>query len=192
MHVQSRDEAKFYSGQQQKYLAEHKFTAITDLLDLDRLLFFELLNHRATVQLSSGRNALGHTLTLSEEADCRRAIKEAAPQISSLKNDLGMTKSQRDKEQYESVGSYLVQLRARAAEFGVHRQNQVTKALALINELYSLVGAYDRSDESERQKLGLESADDILEWIRTVMRPEFDAIDQHFRQNQQRTWIREL
>lgn len=192
LQVQTQEEADFYVQQQAKYLSEHKFTAVTDLQDLDRMLFFELLNYRATVQLASGRNQMGQYLTPPEEADCRRQMKEAAPLISNLKNDLGITKSQRDKEQFESVGAYLVNLRARAAEMGVHRQKQLQQALILMNQLLSLVGAYDRSDEVERDKLGLQSADDVLDWIRTVMGPEYHAVDAYFRQNQQRTWVRTI
>lgn len=192
IQVQSQDEADFYTDQQAKYLAEHKFTAVTDLQDLDRMLFFELLAYRATRQLSSGRNREGHILSGSEEADLRRQTKDLAPLISNLKNDLGITKSQRDKEQFESVGSYLVNLRARAMETGVRREQQLGKALALTNQLFALIGAYDRSDESEREKLGLTSSDDLVNWIRTVMRPEYDAIDDHFRTHAQRFWVRQL
>lgn len=192
LKVQGQDEADFYTEQQVKYLSEHRFTAVTDLQDLDRMLFFELLAYRATRQLASGMSVQGHILSGSEEADLRRQNKDLAPLISNLKNDLGITKSQRDKEQFESVGSYLVNLRARAKETGVRREEQLGKALALINQLFAVVGAYDRSDESEREKLGLSNPDDVLDWVRGVMRPEFDAIDEYFRTHAQRFWVRQL
>jgi hypothetical protein len=190
--VQGQAEKKFYEQTQAKYRSENAFTAVADLNDLDRLLFLELMTYRWTTWLSGGRNYHGEILTTSEETEMRRSIRETTPLISTIKNDLGLTKSQRDKDQYESVGSYIVKLKARAMEHGIHRNNQVNKALSLINELFAMIGAYDRSDTIERAKLGLDNADDILDWIRTTMRPEFDEIDAKYRATQQKTWVREL
>ena len=191
IEVQGNAERTFYTTQQAKYLAENKFTAVTDLQDLDRLVFMELLVYRATCFLGSGKNYYGEFLGPSDEADCRRVIKENAPLISNVKTDLGLTKAQRDKEQYESVGKYLVDLKARAREHGIHREAQVHKALSLINQLFSMVGAFDRSDQIEREKLGLDTADDVLDWVRDVMRPDFDAVDAAWRVNQ-RAWVRSI
>lgn len=192
IEVQGTGERAFYQQQQRKYLDENGFSASSDLQDLDRLMFMELLVYRATVWLSSGRNYHNELLGPGDEADLRRVIKENATLISNIKNDLGLTKAQREKEQYESVGKYLVDLRARAMEHGIHREDQLQKAIALINQLFAIVGAFDRSDEIERDKMGLNTADDVLEWVRTVMRPEFDAVDTYFRTHQQKMWVRKL
>ncbi len=192
IEVQGTSERDFYRGQQTKYQAENSFTATTDLQDLDRLIFMELMTYRNTCWLASGKNYYSEMLGPSEEADCRRAIKENAPLISNVKNDLGLTKAQRDKEQFESVGKYLVDLKARAREHGINRENQLQKAIVLMNQLFSVVGAFDRADETERGKLGLETSDDVLDWIRDVMRPEFDSVDAYFRANQQKFWVRKL
>jgi hypothetical protein len=189
--VQGTAERDFYNEQQKKYTTENTFSAVSDLQDLDRMLFMELLVYRATCWLASGKNYYKEILGPGEEADCRKVIKENSPLISTIKNDLGLTKAQREKDAFTSVGSYIVNLKARAREHGIHREKQVHKALSLINQLFSMVGAYDRSDEVERFKLGLEKPDDILDWVREVMRPEFDAIDTAWRQNQ-RAWLREL
>lgn len=186
------DEARFYVTQQRKYQAENKFTAVTDLQDMDRLLFCELLNFRYQHWLGKGANYHNEVLGSVGESDLRKAIKQNNAIISGIKNDLGLTKSQRDKEQYESVGSYLVQLRARAMEHGVRREKQLGKAIALINEMFAMIGAFDRANEVERRKLGLETEADILDWVRSVMRPEFEEIDAYFRKHQQRFWVRDL
>lgn len=191
IEVMGRSEAKYYRDQQQKYLVENKFTAVTDLADLDRLLFLELLIFRWTTWLSSGKDYDGF-LAPSQEDQVRKNIKEVGPQISTIKQDLGLTKSQRDKEAFESVGQYLVDLKARAKEHGVRREKQLTTAICLIKELFSLIGTYDRSNELERSKIGLETPEDILDWIRCHMRPEFDAVDEYFRANQQRFWVRRI
>jgi len=188
--VQGVGEETFYVNQQQLYMAQNSFTNISDLQDLDRLLFLELLVHRATCFLSSGYNYSGELLLPSEEADCRKVIKENSPMISTIKNDLTLTKSQRDREQFESVGKYISDLKARAREHGVKRERELTKAICLLKELFSVVGTYDRADETERQKLGLESAEDILDWVRSTAKPEFDQIDEYFRTHHQKFWVR--
>jgi hypothetical protein len=190
--VQTQGEFEFFTNQSAKYMAENTFTAIADLQDLDRLLFLELLSHRATTWLASGQNYHGEPLVPHEQMDARKSIKENSPLISAIKNDLGLTKSQRDREQFESVGKYIQQLKARAREHGVKREKELTKALSLIKELFSLVGTFDRSNAVEREKLGLETSDDVLGWIRDTMKPEFDAIDEYFRQHDQRFWVRDI
>lgn len=191
IEVMGRYEAKYFRDQQAKYLAENKFTAVTDLADLDRLLFLELMIFRWTGWLSSGKDYDG-ILAPSQEDQIRKNIKEVGPQISQIKSDLGLTKSQRDKEAFESVGQYLVDLKARAKEHGVRREKQLTSAICLIKELFSLVGTFDRSNELERSKIGLETEADILDWVRFHMKPEFDAIDEYFQNHQQKFWVRKV
>jgi hypothetical protein len=192
IEVMGAGEQDFYDGQRDRYQAENSFTNASDLLDLDRLLFFELMIFRSTTWLGGGKDYYGDLLSPSQEADQRRSLKENSALVSTIKNDLGMTKAQRDKAQYESVGTYIQQLRARAQEHGIKREKELGKALTLMKELYSIVGAYDRADETERKKLGFEDEAEIVDWIRTVMRPEFDRIDAYFRANAQRFWVREL
>lgn len=192
IEVQGDGERDFWNNQQKKYMAENTFSNASDLQDLDRLLFLELLVHRATRWLSSGTNYYGEMLAPSEEADCRKIIKDSSPMISTIKNDLSLTKTQRDREQFESVGTYIKTLKARAREHGIKREKELTKALCLLKELFSVVGTYDRADEFERVKLGLESPEDILDWVRDYAKPEFDRIDEYFRTHQQRMWVREL
>ena len=191
IEVMGRYEAKYFRDQMTKYLAENKFTAVTDLADLDRLLFLELMIFRWTGWLASGKDYDG-ILAPSQEDQIRKNIKEVGPQISTIKQDLGLTKSQRDKEAFESVGQYLVDLKARAKEHGVRREKQLTTAICLVKELFSLIGTYDRSNELERTKIGLESPEDILDWIRNHMKPEFDEVDAYFRANQQKFWVRKV
>lgn len=190
--VMGQAEADYYCEQKLKYMSENTFTAVSDLTDLDRMLFAELEVYRATCWLAAGRDYEQNLLAPSEIASCRKVIKENGTMISSIKNDLGLTKSQRDRDQYESVGKYIQELKARAREHGVNREKQLTKGIILIKELLSMVGTYDRSDEIERQKLGLENADEILDWIRGVMAPEFNAIDEYFRTHQQKFWVRKI
>lgn len=110
--------------------------------------------------------------------------------ISTIQNDLGLTKAQRDKDQHESIGSYINDLKVRAKAFGIMREKQLGKALEWTKELFSIAGAYRRANDAERKKLGFESAEDIVDWILEVFKPEFDEIDKYFRENDQKNWIR--
>lgn len=186
------EEREFYVGQAAKYLEENHFSNTSDLLDLDRLLFLEMMVYRATNWIGSGRNYEGEILLPSEETGLRRTLKENSAIISTIKNDLGLTKAQRDKAQYESVGTYIRKLRERAQEFGYHREKQLQTGIRLNKQLFSIVDAFDRSDPTEREKIGFRDEKEILDWIRDVMRPEFNAVDAHFIQNAQRTWVRDL
>lgn len=190
--VQGSAEEQFYNQQREKYQNENAFTMISDLQDLDRLLSLELITYRAQHHLAAGQNYYGDLLHASEEAALQRTIKENTPLISTLKSDLGLTKSQRDKAQYESVGTYIKELLVRAKEHGVKREEELTKAIKLVKELFAIIGAFDRADEIEREKIGFRDEAEVLDWVRTMMQPEFDRIDEHFRENQQRYWVRRL
>ena len=181
-------ERDFYEGQRKAYMAQNLFTNTSDLLDLDRLVFLELLIYRATSWIGAGQDYEGLRLSDAGETAQRRSLKETSSLISVIKNDLGLTKSQRDKDAYSSVGTYITQLKQRAKEFGVHRQKQLATGITLNKQLFAILGAYDRSDEIERKKIGFENADEILEWIRTVMIPEFDAVDAYFIEHTQKYW----
>lgn len=188
IEVLGNAERDFYGGQCVAYMAQNLFTNTSDLLDLDRLVFLELLIYRATSWIGRGQDYDGLPLSDSGETAQRRSLKETSALISVIKNDLGLTKSQRDKDAYSSVGTYITQLKQRAKEFGIHREKQVATGITLCKQLFAIVGAYDRSDEVERRKIGFENADEILEWIRIVMVTEFDAIDTAFIAGTQKYW----
>lgn len=192
INLQSKAEGDFYTQARDRYMAENKFTVASDLRALDRLIFFETLVYRWQTQLASGKNLDGAFLTDREEDSLRKNLKETAPLLSQIQSDLGLTKSQREKDQYESVGAYIVRLQQAAKEHGIRRERQLGKAIELTKELFSLASAYQRSSQKEREKLGLESAEDIITWILDYMKPEFDAVDDHFRKNQQRFWLRQI
>lgn len=187
--VMNQDEADFYNGQCHRYMSQFLFTNVADLADLSRVLFYELQMHRLSHWAATGTDYDGVPV---DAGQTRRAIKEYGDALSKVKNDLGMTKAQRDKEKEQDTGAYLVRLKQRAREFGIHRETQLRKALQLMNDLSYIVGSYDRSDQVERDKLGFSTEKDILDWIRETMLPEFIAVDDHFRQNHQRMWLQEL
>lgn len=185
-------EVAFYEAARDRYLTDFKFGLASDLRSLDRLLLLETQMYRCQWQLSAVTDYQGVDLDASEETLLRRAIKELGTQISEAQKDLGLTKVQRDKAQEDSVGTYLMNLKIRAKEHGIKREREVSKAIELSKELFSLVGAFGRADAEERRKLGIDSADDILTWIWEYMRPEFNEIDEKYRAGQQKFWVRTL
>lgn len=192
LELQTPKEQAYYRAAQAKYTSENKFTVASDLRALERLIFYELLIFRWQTQLGCGRTYDDAWLTSSEEDQLRKNVKETAPLISQIQADLGLTKSQREKDQFESVGAYIQKLQQAAKQHGIRREKQLGRALELTHELFSLCGAFARSNENERRKLGFESANDIVEWVLVYMKPRFDEVDEHFRKHQQRFFIREI
>ena len=90
-----------------------------------------------------------------------------------------------------NFAGWLEELKRRAKLFGIHRNNQVTRALALINELSAIVGTYDRSDEEERGKIGFPTENDIVAWVRETMIPEYHDIDEKWRASEQKMWTQD-
>lgn len=192
LELQTKKEQAYYRAAQNKYTTENKFTVASDLRALERLIFYELLIFRWQSQLGAGRNYDDAWLTPGDEDQLRKNVKETAPLISQIQNDLGLTKSQREKDQFESVGAYIQKIQQAGKQHGIRREKQLGRALELTMELFSLCGAYARSNANERLKLGFESPDDIVEWVLTYMKPRFDEIDQHFRKHEQRFFVREI
>jgi hypothetical protein len=183
-------EGRWFNASRDSYLEQLHFTETTDLRDLDRLLFLELMVFRWTQQLAAGEDYQG--LEIDEEK-IRKNIKEYSESVTKIKDSMGLTKKARDDAANSGdFATWLADLKVRAKAFGVHREHQLSKALVLMNELLSIVSAYDRSDTEERQKLGFENEGEIVDWIRSTMAVEYAAVDEHFRKNDQTYWVRSL
>jgi hypothetical protein len=190
LQVQTDQERRWFERAKKQYLAQTKFDQQTDLADLDRLLVLELLVFRWSQHLSSGVDYEG---ALSEDEQLRRKIKDQSEAINRLKTAMGLTKEARNKAlDSGNFATYMADLRKRAKEFGIHREEQLRAALVLMNELSAIVNTYDRADTQERKKFGFESDTEIVEWVRTRMIPEYHAIDEHFRKNKQKYWSRDV
>lgn len=183
-------EARWFGTTRDSYMQQLHFTETTDLRDLDRLLVLELMVFRWTQQLAAGQDYIG--LEIDEEK-IRKNIKEYSEAVTKIKESMGLNKKARDDAANSGdFATYLADLKVRAKAFGIHRETQLTKALVLANHLMSIVSAFDRSDDEEREKLGVQTEADILDWVRNTFVPEFKAVDEHFRTHEQRYWIREM
>lgn len=192
LDVLTAEEKSMYETAQLKYTTENTFTDASDMRSLERLLMLELLSFRYHGYLASGLGPDGNPSMPSEEANYHKHLKEMAISISNTAKELGLLKSQKDKERFDTVGAYITDLLNRGEEMGINRENMLDKALELTKELFAKTGAYSRANESERRKMGLDNADVIVDWINNIMKPEFDAVDEHFQEHQQKLWIRKM
>jgi len=187
-----RQEKTFYDEAKTKYLSEYLFTQANDFRTLDRLLLLEVQNFRAQWMLAAGMDYDGVDLDAKEEVELRRTVKDVGAQINEIQTALGLTKAQRDKQTHDSVGGYIMTLKNAAKAHGIKREKELGKAIELTKELFAICGRYRRSNEEERRKAGIESAEDIVDWISEYMKPEFDAVDAYFREHEQKFWVRDL
>jgi len=183
-------EKTFYEDAAARYQSEYSWSMGNDLRTIERLLLLEVQMHRVQTFLTKGADYQGVDFDAGEETALRRAQKELGAQISDIQNDLGVTKSQRDKMQEDSVGAYLTQLKIRAKAHGVKREKELGRGIELIHELFAVVGAFKRSNDAERARLELPDADAVLTWIEEYVEVEFKAVDDYFREHDQKFWIR--
>lgn len=185
--VLNHDEADYLTERVARYHDDNALSNISDLQDLDRMLVMELLAHRWGIWVSQRSDYDGRPI---DEAFYQRQINAYSTELRQLKKLLGLDKPARDRTSGEgSVAHYWEQLAARAKAFGVMRVRQVDRALILTNQLIGLVTFHKNATEAEREEFHV-TADDIIDWVDTVYRPEFQEIDAHFRANSQSTWIR--
>lgn len=185
--VLNTDEKNYFETNLKKYKSEYRFENVSDLADVDRMLGLELLSYRYTAWLIKGSDYDGLQFA---EKDVRDHKQKVDTEIRLLKKNMGMDRRGRVESEAESVSEYLRNLLRRAGEFGVHRDTQIAKSMNLFNDLKTMIGLHDRTDTEERLHLGVEEHQ-IIEWIRNVAIPEYDAIDDAFRLNQ-RSWIKDV
>lgn len=190
LRVQTEVEQRWFNDTKNKYLTETRFTDTTDMQDMDRLLCLELLMFRWNQHLASGYD---YQNNLVDDDLLRKQVKEQSETITRLKGSLSLDKKSRDAALNEgNFNAWFTDVKRRAKLFGIHRETQLTKALSLMNELSGIVGAYDRSDDEERRKLGFETEAEIMAWIRESMIPDFKAVDEYFIEHEQKLWKRDL
>jgi hypothetical protein len=187
--VMTVEEALWFETNRDRYLEEYRFENNADLQDLDRLLGLELLSYRYASWAIKG-TGFDYANQMYDEKVAREQKQKIDQEIRLIKKHMGMDRKGRIGDEQESVSEYLKNLLHRAEDFGVHRDNQIAKAIDLFNELKKLVGLYERTDERERAQLSV-NMEDIFGWIRDIAIPEYDAIDDAFRKNQ-RLWHHEV
>lgn len=179
-------ELGYFMDRCDRYLKDNHFTNISDIQDIDRLIITELLVWRWEIFVSQNTDYWGDEI---DEVAYARQIKDHSAEIRQLKRALGLDKETRDKERGEdSVDAYINALRRRAKEFGYMRDEQSAKSIELFQQLSALVMLYHNCDDGERHEQHCTEAD-ILKWITQEAIPEFQKIDEEFRDKKQRMWI---
>lgn len=184
--VMTESEAKIYNEMSERYQKDNRFSNASDLAELDRILSMELMCHRWSQWIIQEEDYEGRPV---DTRDLQKYIESNSKEIRGTKRDLGMDKSSRDKGKQASIGEYLQNLLNRGEEMGVHRDEQIIKAMTLWKELQGIVQLYDNSNESERREFNC-NQDQIFDWMRSKFE-EFDEIDEAFRQNQ-KMWVRSI
>lgn len=185
-YVINQLEEKFYNENSIKYLNDYKFTNASDLQDLDKILAGETLVYRWSTWLSTETDYDGSRIDLTE---VRKAMIDQQKDIRDTKKSLGMDKLTRDKDKGQLTADYIEQLRHRAKEFGIMRNDQAAKAITLWQELDSIITLYKNCTEDERKSEHVTPVE-IINWIESQM-PEFREIDRLFQLDHQRYWIQE-
>lgn len=182
-------EVDYWNSAREKYLDQFKFENISDLQDLDRVLVGEVLCFRWGSWLMRETDYDGRSIEeLTDKLKKQKIEQEKETRI--LKEKMGLNRAHRQDSEQQSIAEYLQTILKRAKEFGVHRDEQIAKAIDLLMETFTQVGLYYRSDEEERAHMKV-NPEDIIHWLWTVAKPEFDAIDEAFRKNQV-LWIKEV
>ena len=185
--VMTDGEKRYFEKVASDYTNDNRFTNISDLQDLDRILVWETMCWRWGLWLSQEKDYWGNSLDLEQ---IRRSLNDYSKELRLLKKALGIDKTSRDKDKGEQVATYIMNLGQRAKEFGVMRNQQAVKAITLFQELKALVTFHDNCTEEERRENHIQEKD-VLEWIRTVT-PGFDEIDEQFRKTSQIYWVRDM
>lgn len=185
--VHNEKEADWFNENMARYQDEYAFGNVSDLQDLDRLLGLELLGYRYSLWMLRG---VDYDNLLFDEKAVRDHKAKIDVEIRLTKSHMGMDRKGRIDAEQQSSADYLKNVLHRAKGFGVHRNEQVAKAIDLFEQLSSMIGLGARADEEERHHLQVSDAE-VVAWVRDVAIPEYRAIDDAFRK-EQRYWIREV
>lgn len=186
--VLTEDEIGYYVDRAKRYTTDHKFSSITDLQDLDRILSTELMLHRYDIWLTLTTDYWGNSIL---EKDFLKYSKELSETLSKLKKSMGLDKVTRDKDQGADFVTWLENTKARAKQFMVMRNEQFYASITLFHEMIGQLQLHKNADSIERKELGLEP-EQVIEWLWNDLIPRFKEIDEHFRNagpDAQKYWI---
>jgi hypothetical protein len=187
--VLSPAEVTYVQERVDKYKTEFRYENVSDLQDVDQIVVKELFIHRWSLWISKQVDYFGGEV---DEQALRKSINDYSGEVRQLKKALGMDKVTRDKEHGDdSVSSYLSNLKRRAMEFGINRNNMQAKTIELGQQVVALTTLHFNCDEDERLEQKC-TATDIVGWLRDVFIPEFQAVDKAFREGQQKFWIQDI
>lgn len=182
--LMTQAEVDFYNDKVERYQIDNKFSNVSDLLELDRVLLHELMCFRWGQWMLLG----GTDYDGNPQLKLEQMVQLYSKEIRELKAALGVDKKSRDANKGLNTADFFERLKLRAEEFGVHRDEQIIKAHTLWKELQGLYTLHKNSTDPERSEFKCH-VKDLFEWLEEKF-VEFDAIDEAFRKNQ-KIWIRD-
>lgn len=185
--VMTDNEERLFKDLSARYTSDNIFQNVSDLQDLERIIHMEVLHLRYSTWMSTETDYYGDAINAKLLASM---IKDFSVELRQLKKAVGIDKPSRQKDSGETLSDYIEQLKKRAGAYGVRRQNQLTAALTLFNELSAKITLHDNCTEEERRDLSVRP-EDILSWIRDTAVPEYEEIDAWFIEHQQKNWIQD-
>lgn len=186
IYVLTDKEREWLESNIQRYFEDNHFKNVTDLLDIDKLVSFELLVFRWNLWLGRGEDYFGDDIVPKDLADTAKSL---SIEIRQLKHQLGLDKLTRDRlTGDDSVSARWANILERAKEFGYKRNEEAAKAIESMHRVAALITYYENLDEHERRQFHME-IDDLIEVIKEEV-AEFRQIDDEFRANRQRYWIK--
>jgi hypothetical protein len=176
-----------YEQAVQSYTEGVVYELRSDIEDLERLVFMELMVYRWGLWLMQGQEYDGTQIT--DENKLRRQVQDFAKQIEAIKDSLKLSKKARENDKGDSFDQRWRNLAAHAKEFGIMRETQLGRALETMQAIFAAVATYDRADEEERKKISMSDANAVLDVVREL-RPHFDEVDAYFTTHSQKFWVR--
>lgn len=187
-YVLTQDEADYLAERVTRYLSDNHFVNVSDFQDIDKMVVFELFVHRWSLWLSKGRDYYDEEINSKQLAD---TVNAYSTELRQLKKNLGMDKPARDRQRGDdSVAAYLDALPQRALEFGYMRNEQCAKIQEAFMRLSAMLTFHDNCTELERAENAV-TKDDMFEVLRQEI-AAYNQIDEDFRTNVQKYWVRKM
>jgi hypothetical protein len=187
-YVLTDSEREWLSDKIERYLEDNHFKNVSDMLDIDKLVMFELMVHRWSMWVSKGKDYYDEEISVSLYAGM---VENYSKEVRLLKKSLGVDKSTRDRVSGDdSVAARWANVLQRAKEFGYMRNRQALQAIESMHRIASLITVHRNMDENERKEFHFELSD-ILEVIEEEV-AVYKEIDEDFRHNVQSYWIRDM
>jgi len=183
--VKTEGERAMFLDLVDRYNEDNSFQNISDLQDLERIIYLEVLSLRYANWLSLEQDYDGEMV---DARDVSGVIKDFSNELRQLKKSIGIDRATRLKDDNESVSGWIEKLKMRAHHFGIHRENQLTNALTLFHDLAAKMTLRENCTPEEARALDVRD-EDVLLWIDEIMIPSYRDIDDYFRKNDQKFWI---
>lgn len=188
LDVMGDDEYRRYTESYAAYTAQVSLDERSDMEDLERILFMELMVYRWSTWMISGKQYDG--ADIQNPAELRRWVSDFTKNIQAIKESLKLDRKGRSSDAGATFDERWRRLAEHAKEFGVMREQQLDVALEIMFSIFAAIGTYDRSDEEERKKIGFPDESALLDFIREQRAP-FEAVDLYFREHSHKLWVRQ-